>query len=176
MNPQRDSSDFRSIHLPEPAPKPKVAFSPNIVKIHITDPSLPELSFFDLPGAINIHEDASGQYLVTFVERLIKNYVREGKSLILLTVACDQDTENSTAFRLVNQSRATNRCMGVLTKPDLLTAARYPHIRRMLEGDIFKLGRGWYVAKSLSQVELEQNITHLEARQREETFFAKDEP
>lgn len=77
LNPQRNPADFRDIHLP--APKTQVGFFPNTVNVQITGPGLPELSFFDLPGAINVHEDASEQYLVTFVERLTMNYLKDKK-------------------------------------------------------------------------------------------------
>lgn len=66
--------------------------------------------------------------------------------------------------------------MGVMTKPDLLTTARHPHIGRILKREIFKLSKGWFVAKSLSQIELEQKVTHTQAREREQTFFANNEP
>ncbi|KAK5724632.1 hypothetical protein LTR15_004678 [Elasticomyces elasticus] len=51
---------------------PGVGFSPNIVSILIEGPDLPELSFFDLPGAINVHADGEN-HLVFLVEKLIKS-------------------------------------------------------------------------------------------------------
>ena len=66
--------------------------------------------------------------------------------------------------------------MGVLTKPDLLAPPRYPYTERMLKGEKFKLRKGWFVAKSSSQAELDEGVTHAEARERERTFFAINEP
>ena len=58
----------------------------------------------------------------------------------MLACAADQDVENSTAFRFVKTSGAVDRCMGVLTKPDLLGRVKFPLIRRIINGEIFKLG------------------------------------
>lgn len=66
--------------------------------------------------------------------------------------------------------------MGVLTKPDLLAATRHSHIERMLKREKFKITKGWFATKSSSQVELDQGVTHAEARERERTFFTENEP
>jgi len=59
----------------------QVAFSPYIVCLEIQGPGLPELSFFDLPGTINVHED---QKLVQWVQKLVEDYLNDKKSLVLL--------------------------------------------------------------------------------------------
>jgi len=45
----------------------QVGFSPNVISLKIVGPELPELSFFDLPGAINVAQDASEQHMASFV-------------------------------------------------------------------------------------------------------------
>jgi hypothetical protein len=174
LNPDRDSADF--LHSPLPGTKTQVNFSPNVISLEVAEEGLPELSFFDLPGAINVHEDEREQHLVGFIEQLLKTYVKDEKALILLAVASDQDTENSTAFRFVGQCHAKARCMGVLTKPDLMSTNRIEHVKRILSGQTFTLGKSWFVTKQLSQEELEENVSHQEAREREQDFFSTKEP
>ena len=168
-NPRAKSGDMTST---------QVGFSPNYVNLLIEAPGLPEISLYDLPGAINRHEEESEQYLVGFIERLMKNYLKDEQALVLLACASNHDVENSTAFRFVGECQAIDRCMGVLTKPDLLTKNRYAMIRKVLNGEKFRLGNSWFMTKQLSQEELLENptITHAEARQRERAFFSGDEP
>ena len=46
----------------------QVDFSPNVICLEITAPNLLEMSFYDLPGAINVMHDESQDYLSDFVE------------------------------------------------------------------------------------------------------------
>ncbi|KAK0347325.1 hypothetical protein LTR59_004085 [Friedmanniomyces endolithicus] len=170
LNPHQPPQDF--LHG-DPHANTKVGFSPNTVSLQIEGPGLPDLSFVDLPGAINVHEDGE-DYLVAFVEKLIKTYLRDPKTLVLLACSADQDVENSTAFRYVSQCKALPRCLGVLTKPDLVGPSRHGLLQRILRGDAFKLRdhHAWFVTKQLTQEDLDAGATRREARDLEDRFFA----
>ncbi|TKA72500.1 hypothetical protein B0A55_07028 [Friedmanniomyces simplex] len=172
LNPHQPPQEFL---YGSPSATTKLGFSPNIVSLQIEGLGLPEVSFVDLPGAINVHEDGE-DYLVAFVEKLIKTYLRDPKTLVLLACSADQDVENSTAFRYVSQCKALPRCIGVLTKPDLVGAKRHRLLQRILRGDVFKLRdhNAWYVTKQLAQEDLEAGATRREARDVEDRFFAAD--
>lgn len=154
----------------------EVEFSPNVISLEVSGPDLPELSFYDLPGAINATAKDEDQYLVGFVEKLVKNYVGEEEALILLACSMDVDLETSTASKWVREMKATKRCMGVLTKPDIMDRSRWPTIDKVLRGNGFSLGLGYFVTKQLSQIELDSGITHGAAREREQQFFEGNEP
>lgn len=173
LNPTKDPYIYTNL-VTAPKGKNEVEFSPNIVSLHIEAPELPELSFYDLPGAINVHEDGEA-HLVGFVEELVKSYLKDPKSLILLACSADQDVENSTAFRFVGECKAKERTMGVLTKPDLAGPHRIPMIHRILKGEKFKLG-AWFVTRQLSQKELEMttSISNASARDLELEFFSEE--
>ena len=151
-------------------------FSPNIISLEIAGTELPELSLFDLPGAINATATDDDQYLVEFIEALLTAYIRDEKAMILLACAANQDIETSTAFRYLRKYRALKRCMGVLTKPDLFEGgtAKMKQLEKMLQGDAstFKLGLGWYVTKQLSQTQMDTGVSYDEARKLEANFFA----
>nr|POF04564.1 interferon-induced gtp-binding protein mx3 [Quercus suber] len=173
LNPHKDPSLYSNVaNMPDGGTR--VEFSPNVVSLEIEAPGLPDLSFYDLPGAINVHEHGH-KYLVKLVENLVKDYVSDEKALIMLACSADQDVETSTAFKYVSDCESTLRTIGVLTKPDLVGAHRLPTLRRILNGETFKLG-AWFVTKQLSQEELDDGsvISHAAARERECQFFARD--
>ncbi|KAK3648380.1 hypothetical protein LTR56_007497 [Elasticomyces elasticus] len=172
LNPGIDPKAFKSGHSPTTM---EVDFSPNTVSLQIEGPSLPDLSFFDLPGAVNRIGNGE-KHLVAFVERLIKKYLREPNTLVLLACSANQDFETSTASRYVDECEAELRCMGVLTKPDLAVGTkRYTDIESMLNGSLFRLANdsAWFVTKQLAQEELDAGATYRDARKQEEAFFAQ---
>ncbi|KAI7204945.1 P-loop containing nucleoside triphosphate hydrolase protein [Hortaea werneckii] len=171
LNPRTDPAHFQSAHISWG--KNELAFSPNLIHIQIDGPDLPELSFFDLPGAINVHRDPNEQHLVAFIQKLLQNYIRDEQALVLLALSSDQDPETSTAFRFIKECAAEGRTMGVLTKPDLITKGRIPKIYDLLYGEDFQLGSGWFVTKQLSSEEVD-TVSYAEARIREQDFFSRE--
>lgn len=169
LNPRANPTQFQSACTSWT--KNELAFSPNLIHIQINGPDLPEISFFDLPGAINVHRDPNEQHLVAFIQRLLQNYIRDEQSLILLALSADQDPETSTAFRFIKECAAEGRTMGVLTKPDLVTKGRMPKIYDLLYGVDFMLGSGWFVTKQLSSEEV-NIVSYAEARSQERDFFS----
>ena len=174
LNPHLQPADVLRANNPDMATS--VSFSPNAIALEVSGTDLPELSLIDLPGAINVHEDANEQYLVKFIEQLCRNYLKDEKALVLLAVSANVDVDTSTAFRFVSQCKALGRCMGVLTKPDLMLKGRRHQIGRILNDEVFRLGNGWFAAKQLSQEELEEHISHRGARDREAAFFTTEDP
>ncbi|KAF2172905.1 hypothetical protein M409DRAFT_62563 [Zasmidium cellare ATCC 36951] len=179
LNPDKNYTQFLNSNVDfngEDSDSQTVRFSPNVISLEITAPGLPDLSFYDLPGAINTLGDENDQYLVDFVERLLKCYVREDKALILLACAANQDLETSTAFRYLRECRASYRTMGVLTKPDLidLTPARVKYLQNLLSGNKnhHHLDNKWYVTRQLSQRELDQQTSYEAGRNLEKDFFS----
>jgi hypothetical protein len=87
-------------------------FSPNVVCIRISQPGLPSLSFYDLPGIIGQVEDIKDQYLVKFIKDLVTEYIVDPKSLILVTHSLSDDLHNSPAGGLARDLDVTQRCVG----------------------------------------------------------------
>lgn len=88
-------------------------FSPNLVRIDITKPDMPTLSFFDLPGIISQAETEEEEHTVPLVQNLVSEYVKKPGSLILVTCDLGTDIANSTAAGLARQHNATQRCIGM---------------------------------------------------------------
>jgi hypothetical protein len=173
LNPRENPQQF--INADEAQATRQVAFSPNIVCLEIQGPGLPELSFFDLPGTINVvgeEDDPDDQGLVQRISKLVTTFLVDEKSLVLLACGADQDVETSTTFRLIKDCKATARCVGVLTKADLMPPGKNEYIQKILDGNKFALGKGWFITKQLSQKQINQGITHATARDLEAEFFS----
>jgi hypothetical protein len=89
-------------------------FSPNVVCILVSGPGLPALSFYDLPGIIGQAESKEKQYLPKFVSDLVKEYISDPETLILVTCSLEVDIDNSTASGIARELDATDRCIGML--------------------------------------------------------------
>jgi GTPase SAR1 family protein len=141
-------------------------FSPNSVIVEIRGEGVPNLSFVDLPGIIS--QADAGYHLVTLIRNLAKNHMKGPNTLILLVISMESDMMNSPASGLVNEVRATDRCVGVLTKPD----RRDDSVQQWQEvicGQKFQLEHGYFVTKQPATGKLD--ISYDEARAEEMAFF-----
>lgn len=153
----------------------EVGFSPNYITLDITGPGLPSLSFYDLPGVIAHAEKPEDEYLVGLVKNLVRNYVRDEHSLILLACSMESDIHTSNAFGIVRREQAGDRCIGVLTKPDRAPEGHPVSIwNEILSGQKFALKHGYYVTKQPNQNQL--GFRHKEARAMEQCYFEDEEP
>ncbi|KAG9187167.1 hypothetical protein G6011_05038 [Alternaria panax] len=177
INPMMDYQEFLRAPFGALGQYHSCEFSPNIVVIAITHPDLPALSFYDLPGIIGQAESEESEFLVEFVRDLVMDYVRDPEALVLVTCSLENDIANSTAGGIARKLNATDRCIGVLTKPDRLPAgSRYEKLKAVFDQERFALGHGYFVVKNLGQDEIDQGLTHQQARLQEQGFFSQGEP
>ncbi|KIW04352.1 hypothetical protein, variant 1 [Verruconis gallopava] len=149
----------------------KFPFSPNIISLEIFAPGLPDLSFYDLPGIISQSPDG-GQETVQLISKLGEIYMSQENTIILLAVPMEIDIDNSMASALVDKVGANHRTIGVLTKPDRLQSDdRVDVWKSVLQGQNFRKGHGYFVVKQPSQADLNDGISHGEARVSEQNFF-----
>lgn len=168
--------------------KNREEFSPNIVRLNISGPDLPTLSFYDLPGVIRQAKNAQENYLVRLIEDLVKKHAADQDCIVLLTRSMTGDAEVSSAGGIIQKIKgAEARTIGVLTKPDRLASfdrgsngvPEHQAIRdfpsfyqwiEILEGKSFALGHGYYVVKNNP----DPDVSHTQARQEETLFFSDD--
>ncbi|KAI0072419.1 hypothetical protein K474DRAFT_398426 [Panus rudis PR-1116 ss-1] len=150
-------------------------FSRNTVCIDLQGPELTELAFVDLPGIIQ-NADAE---IVQLVEDMVLQHIR-GNCLILVTLPMSDDIENQKAMRLAQQvDPVGSRTIGVLTKPDTLTAGATKSRAlwlEVIEGRRAQLRHGYYCTRQPDDDERTKGITPIEARKAEQEFFAKTAP
>lgn len=170
LNPNSDSEIYipgKNQRSPETT---AVKFSPNVVRLDISAPGFPALSFYDLPGVISQPEHDDETYLVGLVENLVKHYVSQENCIVLLTLTMTDDATNSSAARLIRDIKsAKERTLGVLTKPDRISKLEsFDQWKEILAGEKFKLGHGYYVVRNNQN----PTVDHAKARMEEDEFFS----
>lgn len=149
----------------------QVKFSPNVIRLDISAPGFPNLSFFDLPGVINVTEIDDEKYVVTLVENLVREYIKSPNCIVLLAMPMTDDATNSSAARIIREvPGARDRTMGVLTKPDRIQCEEgYDQWLEILRGSKFSIGQGYYVVKNNPN----PLVDHAQARKEELHFFSR---
>ncbi|KAK0616982.1 P-loop containing nucleoside triphosphate hydrolase protein [Immersiella caudata] len=139
-------------------------FSPNTVALEVKGPDLADLNFYDLPGVFMSAKRDEDTFLEKVVSNLACEYMKRPHALILWAMPMNQDAENSYAFSLVRKMRAGSRCVGILTKADLLPEASSATWLAMLRGEAHQTGLGYFVTSRQGDDLDEQN-------KMEEAFF-----
>ena len=166
LNPGSPYEDFLS--SAELSRTYQVKFSPNVIRLKISGPSLPNLAFYDLPGVINVSDSPAEEYLVRLVRNLVTEYIKEESCINLLALPMSDDPANSSALRLVGEIKAKGRTVGVLTKPDRIQQCEdLQQWIQILNGERFELGHGYFVVKNNPDV----TVDHETARSQEQHFF-----
>ncbi|KAI9766623.1 MAG: hypothetical protein M1840_006434 [Geoglossum simile] len=153
----------------------EVKFSPNIVRMNISGPGLPNLSFVDLPGIIEAPETDNEMYLVPLIKELVRGYIDNKDCLVLLAMPMTDDAENQSASSIAKQI-CKERCIGALTKPDMVQPGEHGKWKKILEGYKHELEHGYFVTKQPPQARLNDGIDHVTARREELDFFNTHEP
>ena len=151
----------------------QVKFSPNVIRLDISGPGLPNLSFYDLPGVINVTDNTEEAYLVPLIRNLVKDYIKAESCINLLALTMTHDAVNSSAFGLIKEMKAEARTVGCLTKPDRMDPGEaLDQWIRILRGEEYQLGFGYHVIKNNAN----PDIDHATARKEEAAFFTENEP
>ena len=174
LNPSHNYEDYAYVPgKARSAQEPQVKFSPNVVRLDISGRDLPNLSFFDLPGIINVADLSEDAYLVDLVKNLVKEYVMTEDCINLLAITMTDDPANSSASKLLRDLKVDKKTVGCLTKPDrLMDDESLAQWIQILRGESFQLGHGYYVIKNNK----DPHVDHATARREEADFFDQDEP
>ncbi|KAK1759895.1 P-loop containing nucleoside triphosphate hydrolase protein [Echria macrotheca] len=151
-------------HIRERELNAEAQFSPNTVALEVKGPDLADLNFYDLPGVfMSAKRDED-----TFLERVVRNlaceYISRPNAIILWAVPMNQDADNSYAFSLIRERDAGDRCVGVMTKADLLPTGSSASWLAMLKGDAHRTGLGYFITSRQGD-----DLDHQNAM--EEAFF-----
>ncbi|KAG6887566.1 hypothetical protein C0992_011789 [Termitomyces sp. T32_za158] len=154
----------------------ELQFSKNVVCVHISDPDLTDLSFIDLPGLIQNSNDDD----ISLIRNLVVNAISGSNTLILVTIPMSDDMQNQAAFRLAKDADPTGeRTIGILTKPDTLSAGATGHLqnwKETLEGKQYPLKHGYYCVRLPTDAERSRNRSRIDSQRFEERFFETTSP
>jgi GTPase SAR1 family protein len=151
-------------------------FSPNVIAVEISGPGLPALSFYDLPGIFRVAPNPKDQYLAKVIENLAIKYITRENALIIWTLAMKTDPSNSSTGKVIQDCKASKRCVGVLTNPDHISV-RHVEYEKILERKAHIVEHGYFVTKQPGEdSELQPGPNyHAEARREEMDFFESEE-
>ncbi|PKS11333.1 hypothetical protein jhhlp_003095 [Lomentospora prolificans] len=133
-------------------------FSPNVISLEIKHPDFADLSFYDLPGVFVRPGNPDENYLVQVVRNLAEEYVKHREAIIIWAVPMNLDPMNSTMSKIIEDSNALDRTIGVMTKADLLPRDEGA-LRQwcdILKGDSHVTGHGYYVTSRRPDETLEE--------------------
>ena len=168
LNPTTDHNKYAPNKNPVPKESFQVKFSPNVIRLNISGPGLLNLSFYDLPGVINVPDVMEEHYVVDLIKNLVKQYIQAEDSINLLALPMTDDPANSSASKLIREIKAESRTIGCLTKPDRLQEVEsLEQWEGILKGERFHLGFGYFVIKNNP----DPTIDHATARAEEATYF-----
>ncbi|KAF8510294.1 P-loop containing nucleoside triphosphate hydrolase protein [Hysterangium stoloniferum] len=173
----RPCHDFLSMDDAELRAQSGLKFSKNVVCITISGPKLTDLATtltFRTGLIQNAEED-----MINLVESTVTEQIK-GNSIILVTIPMSDDLENQKAALLAKREDAAgSRTIGVLTKPDMLTAGASRSKQAWLdiiEGRKQVLKHGYYCTRQPEDSDRINNITFDQARQNEANFFQNTSP
>ncbi|KAK0708006.1 P-loop containing nucleoside triphosphate hydrolase protein [Lasiosphaeris hirsuta] len=139
-------------------------FSPNTVALEVKGPDLADLNFYDLPGVFMSAKHEKDTFLERVVRNLACQYMARKNAIILWAVPMNQDADNSYAFSLIREIGAVDRCVGVMTKADLLPKEASTSWLSMLSGQAHQTGLGYFITSRQGEDYDQQNAM-------EEAFF-----
>ncbi|KAI0116754.1 dynamin family protein [Daldinia grandis] len=152
------------------------AFSKDRLRVEITGPDRPHLTIIDMPGLIHSGTKSQSAADVKLVRQVVKNYMKQSRSIILAVVSAKNDFANQVVLNLAQKvDRTGSRTMGVITKPDTLvpsSGSESLYISLAKNGQV-NFDLGWHVLKNLDS-ETQKGSSLLSQRNAEEArFFSK---
>lgn len=150
------------------------SFSTDSVIIELISPDACDLTVVDLPGIIRTVTAGQSVSMIEKVNRLIKSYLVDKRSIILAIIPSNQDVATIDILeRALSVDPGGDRTIGVLTKSDLIGPGSEDEVMAVLNNIRKPLKLGYIMLKNRSQKEINDNVSNSDARGIEEQFFAK---
>ncbi|RSL77183.1 hypothetical protein CEP51_009304 [Fusarium floridanum] len=127
------------------------AFSRDILRVEISGPNEDHLTVIDVPGMFeNVTPGVTTKEDIDLVKDMVRNYIRESRTIILAVVPCTGDIANQKILTLAKEvDPEGKRTLGVLTKPDLaVEQATKAVVVNLVKGDRRDLVLGYCVVRN----------------------------
>ncbi|POS76377.1 interferon-induced GTP-binding protein Mx [Diaporthe helianthi] len=149
------------------------AFAKDTLSIEICGPNRPQLTLVDIPGLIQTSTKGVSESDVALVAEITEHYIKQPRTICLAVIAATNDAANQPILQRVRKFDPNgNRTLGVITKPDKLSAgsgseSKFLELAR--NEDVF-LKLGWHVVKNRKFEERDFSID--ERKSSEMAFFS----
>jgi len=126
------------------------AFSRDILSIEITGPTRPQFTLVDLPGLIHSENRYQSKTDVALIRAMVEQYVKDKRTIVLAVVSAKNDYANQIVLDVAKRLEATDRTLGIITKPDSLSAGTEGEKKwiKLAKGKDIKFGLGWHVLRN----------------------------
>lgn len=149
-------------------------FSTDTLRIELSGPDQPHLTMVDLPGLFRAGNRDQSVDNARTVRRMVKNYMKGPRSIILAVVSAKSDAALQEVTELAREVDPTgDRTLGLITKPDCLDAGSDMErsYLSLAENKNVEFRLGWHVLKNRNY-EM-RNATLAERNEAEDEFFSK---
>lgn len=140
-------------------------FSTESVVVELISPDACDLTVVDLPGIIRTVTAGQSITAIEQVNRLIKNYLLDKRTIILAVIPANQDIATVDILERAQGVDPTGqRTIGVLTKTDLVGPGNEEEVLSVVNNIRKPLHLGYIMVKNRSQKEITENISTAKAR------------
>ncbi|KAI1815507.1 interferon-induced GTP-binding protein Mx2 [Poronia punctata] len=175
----RDANEVMGISTPEnpttPSGLPLPAFSQHVLKIEKQGPTEEHFTVIDVPGIFRKEtEGLTRESDIELVMDMVKNYMRESRTIILAIIPSNVDPATQEILKLAKKvDPSMNRTMAVLTKPDLALEEVTKRIAiDYVLGKRGDLSLGYYIVKNRGADDTRKTLK--QGRLEEQAFFNKE--
>ena len=126
------------------------AFSRDVLNIEISGPERPQLTLVDLPGLIHSENKSQSKDDVKVIKAMVEDYIKEKRTIVLAVVSAKNDYANQIVLEKARDLGATDRTLGVITKPDTLVPGSENEknwIDLAQNKDVY-FGLGWHMLRN----------------------------
>ncbi|KAF2163888.1 hypothetical protein M409DRAFT_25666 [Zasmidium cellare ATCC 36951] len=135
----------------------------HLLRVEISGPENPHLTLVDLPGLISNDQTSNVEAGdMARIANLVARYMKEPRSIVVAIFDALLDQESQHVFKVVTSSAATQRTIGVITKPDRLVPGsdQEKFVARLAENEQIHLGLGWHVVRNLAHEDQDRSLEH----------------
>lgn len=166
----RDEIEAETIRLVGNSEK----ISNELISLRIFSPNVLDLTLIDLPGMTRIPVGEQPPDIGEQIKEMILGFIRQKNCLILAVSPANYEATNSDALTLAREVDPEGlRTYGVITQLDLMNPGT--DARKMLDGKIVPLRRGYIGVVNRSQADIDGNKDMAKALEDERAFFKNHE-
>uniref|UniRef100_UPI00398E690E interferon-induced GTP-binding protein Mx1-like n=1 Tax=Pristiophorus japonicus TaxID=55135 RepID=UPI00398E690E len=147
-----------------------------LISLEVESSSAPDLTLIDLPGIARVAVGNQPHDIGEQIKQLISSYINEDKTINLVVIPCNVDLATTEALKMAQEADPSGeRTVGILTKPDLVDKGTEESILKIMRNEVVALNKGYMLVKCRGQQEINEQLTLVEALEREKAFFKRNE-
>ncbi|KAM9859093.1 LOW QUALITY PROTEIN: interferon-induced GTP-binding protein Mx-like [Aulostomus maculatus] len=146
-----------------------LGISDDLISLDIASPDVPDLTLIDLPGITRVAVEGQPQNIEEQIKMLIRQFITKQETISLVVVPCTIDIATTEALKMAQQvDPEGERTLGILTNHK----GTEEMVLDIVHNEVIPLKKGYMVVKCRGQQEIIDNVSLIEAIDRERLFFS----